>query len=309
MTKSREFLSALASSQVARAVGLAIGAGLVWMGLVALYSELGPWGVVRSGVWNGVLFLGAFVLAGRVGSRVAARARGPNLWVFHAAAALGIAALWTLLSEATGVAISDWFLEGSLERIAFFDRLESYFDAAEEYFPSDAGWVAYRFVLGLMIYALAIVVGRAQSASLEIAALERRVQMLVGEEGGGDGAGRDKDHFVIRDGGRAIRLAKRDIELLEGERDYVRVHTPGQKYLVRFPLRKFESLLDSGAFLRVHRSRIVNLGCVAQVVPLGDGRACLRLANGAEVETSRQGGRLVRLRIGSRAGPVAGTIN
>jgi hypothetical protein len=295
-----DLMRALASSRAARMAGLWLVASLLWMGLVWTFSDLSFWAIIRSGFWNGAVFLGAWSLARRFAERIAERKRrAPSRYLAHAGAALVVASIWTLLSEATGVALTDWFLEGRLEEIAFFDWIESRFDAAEAYFDSDAGWLAYRFVLGLSIYALAIVVFRVDAASVEIAALERRVQLLdSGDEAGA--AESDKDHFIIRDRGRAIRLPKQDIELLEGERDYVRIHTPSQQYLVRFPLRKFEAALDGAQFLRVHRSRIVNIDRVETVTALGDGRAALKLANGREIETSRQGGRLIRERAGRR---------
>jgi DNA-binding LytR/AlgR family response regulator len=54
-------------------------------------------------------------------------------------------------------------------------------------------------------------------------------------------------------------------------------------------LAEFESRLDPQRFVRVHRSRIVNLDHVDRAEPAGAGRLLLHMDNGEVVSTSRGG--------------------
>lgn len=68
-----------------------------------------------------------------------------------------------------------------------------------------------------------------------------------------------------------------DIECLEADRNYVNVHTPQRSYLLRDTLASLEKSLRPDAFLRVHRSTIVNRHRIRErrsggVLVLGSGR-------------------------------------
>ena len=62
------------------------------------------------------------------------------------------------------------------------------------------------------------------------------------------------------------RLTLSEIRWMEAERDYVRVHMPGQSHLVSGMLGDMEKSLDEQAFLRVHRSAIVRKDKVRAVL-------------------------------------------
>jgi hypothetical protein len=272
-------------------MGLAV-AGL-WFILVSTFSQLTALEAARSAVWHGVLFLAAAAVAAGAQRRIEARGLKPGAAAAaHGLAALAVAAIWTLPSLASGAALTDWFLEGELERFAVIDRIESVFDAAEEDFPSDPGWFAYKAVAGLAIYAFAAVLRRGDRALARAADLEARVRLLSAPAAS-DGAGAT---LVVKDRGADISIRCDDIILLEGERDYVRVHTAARRYLVRHPLAKFEAGFGAGPFLRIHRSRIVNLAQIESANPLGDGRGVLRLAGGLTAHTSRDGWRAFKKR-------------
>jgi len=62
-------------------------------------------------------------------------------------------------------------------------------------------------------------------------------------------------------------------------------------------LAEFEATLDARRFVRVHRSRIVNLDIVERAEPAGAGRLLLHLQTGESVSTSRTGARLLKSRV------------
>ena len=72
--------------------------------------------------------------------------------------------------------------------------------------------------------------------------------------------------------------------------NYVEVVTPAKTYLARMTLTELGRLLEAagGRHARVHRSHIVNLDMVKEIVPTGEGDVVLRLETGDEVSGSRR---------------------
>jgi len=66
---------------------------------------------------------------------------------------------------------------------------------------------------------------------------------------------------------------------------------------VTMTLAEFEATLDPARFMRVHRSRIVNLDYVLRAEPAGAGRLLLYMKNGETVSTSRTGARSLKTRV------------
>jgi len=84
---------------------------------------------------------------------------------------------------------------------------------------------------------------------------------------------------------------------ITGADDYAEVATLHGKHLVRLTLAEFEKALDGARFIRVHRSRIVNVDRVSRAEPAGGGRMLLHMENGEMISTSRAGARLLRDRV------------
>ncbi|MFN0180316.1 MAG: LytR/AlgR family response regulator transcription factor [Gemmatimonadales bacterium] len=95
------------------------------------------------------------------------------------------------------------------------------------------------------------------------------------------------DRLFIRHGGRIVVVPLTQIESLEARRDYVAVHAPPNRYLVHLTLNHLESALTSKAFVRVHRSYLVNFNQVTELVPRGNGQLEVVLRSGARILASR----------------------
>ena len=93
--------------------------------------------------------------------------------------------------------------------------------------------------------------------------------------------------LFVRDRGRIVPLALRDVVRLEAQDDYVLIHAAGRRHLVHVSLSDLERRLDPARFLRVHRSHLVNADYVAELIPLGDGRLEVRLRDGTRLPASR----------------------
>jgi two-component system, LytTR family, response regulator len=95
------------------------------------------------------------------------------------------------------------------------------------------------------------------------------------------------ERMVIKAGGRAFFLKTEEIDWIEAEGKYVRLHVGKESYLVREAISQIESQLDPKRFLRIHRSTIVNLDRVRELQPWfhNDYRVILR--DGTELMLSR----------------------
>ncbi|MBN8829606.1 MAG: response regulator transcription factor [Sphingomonadales bacterium] len=110
-------------------------------------------------------------------------------------------------------------------------------------------------------------------------------------------APRFESEFWVKSLGETVRVPVEEIERIEAERDYVRLHTAGRSFLHREPLGDIEKRLDPQAFLRVHRSTIVRRDCVAAIGKSASRTPVLRLASGEQVSVGRSyADRLQKLR-------------
>lgn len=100
--------------------------------------------------------------------------------------------------------------------------------------------------------------------------------------------------FFVRDRGKLVPIAVRDVERLEADDDYVRVHVRGRVHLVYLSLNDFERRLDPDRFLRIHRGHMVNLDFVRHLVPGDGGRLAVEMQDGTRVQASRTRARELR---------------
>jgi two-component system LytT family response regulator len=108
--------------------------------------------------------------------------------------------------------------------------------------------------------------------------------------------------LVVRDGHKTLVIPWRDIEWIEAEDYYSRIHAGPRRPLVRRTLRSLLDALAAGPFVRVHRSAIVNVGCVRELRPVAGGDAEVRLASGVVVRVSRSCREALAARLDGRSG-------
>ena len=77
------------------------------------------------------------------------------------------------------------------------------------------------------------------------------------------------------------------VRRLSAEGKHVRVFEPGGEHVVRDGLAELEARLDPARFVRIHRSRIVNIERIAKLSPLFNGDHTVRLQDGTELTLSR----------------------
>jgi two-component system LytT family response regulator len=94
--------------------------------------------------------------------------------------------------------------------------------------------------------------------------------------------------LMVRVGTRDIVLKVDEIDWIQAETYYARLHIRGRSYLYRERMHVLESQLNPRHFARVHRSAIVNLDRVREIVHDNRGDHVVVLSTGARVKTSHQ---------------------
>ncbi|HJW15171.1 MAG TPA: LytTR family DNA-binding domain-containing protein [Thermoanaerobaculia bacterium] len=98
---------------------------------------------------------------------------------------------------------------------------------------------------------------------------------------------RPQDRLVIRSGGRVSFLKAEEIDWIEAEGNYVRIHAGSQRPLVRDTMSEIEARLDSSRFVRIHKSTIVNADRIKEIQPLFNGTHSVLLHDGTRLTWSR----------------------
>ena len=95
------------------------------------------------------------------------------------------------------------------------------------------------------------------------------------------------DRLVVKSGGKVTLLPVDEIEWIDAEGDYVRIHVGKTWHLLRETMKNLEDQLDSARFVRIHRSTIVNLEKVKELQPFFRGEYVVVLHNGTTLKLSR----------------------
>ena len=104
---------------------------------------------------------------------------------------------------------------------------------------------------------------------------------------GGERPPSPNDRYVVRGNGKMILVRHAEIDRVEAEGDYVRIHAGARSWLVRETMTAAEKRLGPRRFLRIHRSTIVNVDRVVELRSLENGDYVVRLRDGSEARLSR----------------------
>ena len=116
------------------------------------------------------------------------------------------------------------------------------------------------------------------------AAVNRRLLALL-EELKPDGTRLER--LAFKSDGRVLFVRTSDIDWIEVEGNYLRLHVGGESHLLRETLHWVESRLAPDRYLRISRSVIVNLDRVKEVQPLFYGDAVVILRDGTKLSLTR----------------------
>jgi two-component system, LytTR family, response regulator len=142
---------------------------------------------------------------------------------------------------------------------------------------------------------LAKAVHRAQKAVAEGQDFSAQIRPLLEDLAA---QGQYLTRLAVRDR-ECIRVLNADeVDWIGIENEQVMVHVGDRAYPIRRTLTQLEARLDPACFFRTHRSAIVNLDRVQEIVPWFKGSYVLRLTTGAEVDLSRVQARTLRKILG-----------
>jgi len=95
------------------------------------------------------------------------------------------------------------------------------------------------------------------------------------------------DRIPVKAHGRVVIVNVTDIDWVEADGDYVSVHVGPKTWLLRETIAAAEARLALSGFVRIHRSTLVNIYRVRELLPLSKGEFTVVLLDGTELKLSR----------------------
>ncbi|HWI85738.1 MAG TPA: LytTR family DNA-binding domain-containing protein [Sphingomonas sp.] len=95
------------------------------------------------------------------------------------------------------------------------------------------------------------------------------------------------EEFWVPHRSELVRIGAADIDRIDAERDYMRLHVGQRSFLLHQTIAALEARLDPARFIRLHRSTIVRRDRIAGLRHDGFGVWCADLTNGESVRIGR----------------------
>jgi two-component system, LytTR family, response regulator len=95
------------------------------------------------------------------------------------------------------------------------------------------------------------------------------------------------ERIVVRTGARLVFLRVDEIDWMDAEGNYIRLHVGKKSYLLRETMSGMEAKLDPARFIRIHRSTIVNIDRIKELESLFQGEYLVILHDGTKLTSSR----------------------
>ena len=102
---------------------------------------------------------------------------------------------------------------------------------------------------------------------------------------------------IIRDNDKIAFLDKDEIDWIEADGDYVCIHKGGKTHLIRATLKSVAAELADMNFQRIHRSTIVNLNKIDEIISAQKGEAIVIMKMGQRLKVSRSYGSALRAKL------------
>lgn len=95
--------------------------------------------------------------------------------------------------------------------------------------------------------------------------------------------------ILVRNGAKDVLVAMDEVEWIEAADYYSCLHVGTKSYMLREPIKQLAATLDPARFVRVHRSAIVNINQVREIVREGRNEGAVVLQNGQRLRMSKVG--------------------
>jgi len=114
-----------------------------------------------------------------------------------------------------------------------------------------------------------------------------RVRGQLGDAAARPAASKWTTEFWVPHRAEIVRVPASDIDLIEAERDYMRLHVGPRSYLLHQTITELERRLDPADFIRLHRSTIARRDRIAGLKHDGFGAWTAELADGRSLRIGR----------------------
>jgi len=140
-------------------------------------------------------------------------------------------------------------------------------------------------------FARALERAKSQISAREIDKLSKRLFALLEErESERKGSTQEEKYLtrlMIKASNRMVLLKVGDIDFIEADGNYAKLHVGRKAHLLREKMHDLEGRLDPGKFVRIHRSVIVNLDRIKEMQPHFNGDYIVVLEDGRQLRLSR----------------------
>jgi two-component system LytT family response regulator len=133
-----------------------------------------------------------------------------------------------------------------------------------------------------------------QVGQRELKDLSQRLVALLGSQVRREGSAAEPtrqpqylSRLLIKSAGRVFFLKTDEIDYVQAEDYYVKLHVGRKGHLLRETMNEMESKLDPAKFLRIHRSTIVNIERIRELQQHFNGEYIVVLHDGTEHKLSR----------------------
>jgi two-component system, LytTR family, response regulator len=106
--------------------------------------------------------------------------------------------------------------------------------------------------------------------------------------------------LAVRSGEKTLFLPVEDIDRIEACQNYVQLRAGQASHLLHVPMNTIEASLDPDAFVRIHRSHIVNVRQIKHVWSGAHGQYVVELLSGERLQSGRTYGDRVRALLSNR---------
>ncbi|HEY6764131.1 MAG TPA: LytTR family DNA-binding domain-containing protein [Candidatus Sulfotelmatobacter sp.] len=96
-----------------------------------------------------------------------------------------------------------------------------------------------------------------------------------------------QNRLVIKAKGRVVFLNLEEIDWVEAAANYVKLNAGKESYLLRETISRTLERLNPDDFIRIHRSTIVNVRKIKELIPVNSGEYVVVLKSGKELSCSR----------------------
>ena len=88
------------------------------------------------------------------------------------------------------------------------------------------------------------------------------------------------NEFWVQNRGEMLRIDAGQVDLIEAERDYMRLHVGGRSWLIHPTIKSLEARMNPDQFMRIHRSKMIRREGIVGLKHHGDGAWSVDLGDG-----------------------------